>query len=118
MKFLCDVHISYKLVNHLQSIGLECIHVNDILNKWNTKDHEICNFADEYDLVVITKDIDFKNSFLLNKTPKKLVKVNLGNISNNRLIQIITDNIDAIRKLNESRSFLLEINSTYITFIQ
>ena len=32
MKFLCDVHISYKLVSHLKSMGFETIHVNDILD--------------------------------------------------------------------------------------
>jgi predicted nuclease of predicted toxin-antitoxin system len=43
MKFLCDVHISYKLVNRLILLGFECIHVNNILNKWNTTDNEICS---------------------------------------------------------------------------
>lgn len=46
MRFLCDVHISYKLVNHLKSSGCEVIHVNEVLNKWYTKDNDICNYAD------------------------------------------------------------------------
>jgi predicted nuclease of predicted toxin-antitoxin system len=41
MKFLCDVHISYKIVAHLKSLGFESIHVNEILNKSETKDSEI-----------------------------------------------------------------------------
>jgi len=42
MKFLCDVHISYKIVNYFKSMGYEAIHVNEILDKWVTKDNEIC----------------------------------------------------------------------------
>jgi hypothetical protein len=38
MQFLCDVHISYKLVNAIESLGFKCIHVNAILDKWYTKD--------------------------------------------------------------------------------
>ncbi len=33
MRFICDVHISFKIVRHLNSLGYETIHVNDILVK-------------------------------------------------------------------------------------
>jgi predicted nuclease of predicted toxin-antitoxin system len=33
MKFLCDVHISYKVVKHLNSMGFKAVHVNEILDK-------------------------------------------------------------------------------------
>ena len=78
MKFLCDIHISYKIVKHLISLGFDAIHVSDILNKSETKDSAICEYADINDYVVITKDSDFRNSFLVNQTPKKLIKINLG----------------------------------------
>lgn len=38
MKFLCDVHISYKLVNFLNSQGYSTDHVNSILEGSKTKD--------------------------------------------------------------------------------
>jgi hypothetical protein len=41
MKFLCDVHISYKLMIALNKLGFDCIHVNNILDKWFTKDAAI-----------------------------------------------------------------------------
>jgi predicted nuclease of predicted toxin-antitoxin system len=64
MKFLCDVHIPYKLVKHLRLKGFEVFHVNEILDKWITTDSKICFFADENDLIVITKDSDFRNSYI------------------------------------------------------
>jgi len=96
MKFLCDVHISYKIANYLISLGFETIHVNTILQKWNTTDSEICKYADLHNLIIISKDSDFRDSFFVSRTPKKLIKINLGNISNQELIDILAKHIEAI----------------------
>ena len=118
MKFLCDVHISYKIANSLKSLGFEAIHVNEILDKWNTKDKALSKYADENDLIVLTKDVDFKNSFLISSTPKKLVKINLGNISNKVLLDIISANLQAIQNLNLEGEFLMELDPDSTTFIK
>ncbi len=76
MKFLCDVHIPYKLTKHLESLGFVSVHVNKILNKWFTSDAEISEYADKNDFIVITKDSDFRNSYYIKKTPEKLIKIN------------------------------------------
>jgi predicted nuclease of predicted toxin-antitoxin system len=112
MKFLCDVHISYKLVNSLNSSGYEAIHVNQLPDKWHTSDSYICNFADTHDFVVITKDSDFRNNFFIKRSPKKLIKINLGNVSNKLLLTIFDDNLHKINKFQNSDSFLLEIDKT------
>jgi len=110
MKFLCDVHISFKLVRFRHSSGFEAIHVNDILNKSETKDAEICRYADDNNYVVITKDSDFKDTYLVKRSPQKLIKINLGNIPNNDLIQIFDNHLSYISKLDRKKSFLLEID--------
>ena len=92
MKFLFDVHISYKLVTYLKSLGFKTIHVNEILNKSETKDSDICKYADKNDLIVVTKDSDFRDSYFIKRTPRKLIKINLGNIPNQELKTIIADN--------------------------
>ena len=117
MRFLCDVHISYKIANHLISLGFETIHVNRILDKWNTRDKDICDYADSNNLIVITKDSDFRDSFFIKQTPKKHIKINLGNISIQELIEILSENIDSIKKLNSKSFFLVEIDKENITFI-
>ncbi len=117
MKFLCDVHISFKIPKLLVSLGFEAIHVNDILDKWYTTDKDICSYADLNDMIVITKDSDFRDSFFIKQTPKKLVKINLGNISNQELIQILSENIVAIQKLNSKAFFLIEIDKEINTYI-
>lgn len=116
MKFICDVHISFKLVKHLNSLGFKTFHVNDLLNKWHTKDNEISAYADLHDLILITKDYDFRNSFFVKQTPRKLIKISLGNIPNHSLIKIISDNLEAIQKLNSRKRFLVEIDRDFIEF--
>lgn len=109
MKFLCDVHISFKLVKFLSNSGFEAFHVNSLENKWHTKDSEICQFADKNDLMVVTKDEDFRNSFFLRHSTRKLVRVILGNISNQELLTLFEQNLLLINKLHKEGSFYIEL---------
>lgn len=118
MKFICDVHISFKLVSRLKSLGYEALHVNELRNKWYSSDDEIRAYADLHDLILITKDYDFKNSYFVHRSPCKLIKIKLGNISNQQLIEIITDNLQAIEKLNGEDRFMVEIDKDLIVFIR
>jgi predicted nuclease of predicted toxin-antitoxin system len=118
MKILCDVHISYKVCNFFNDYNHRVVHVNQILNKSETKDSEICEYADKHDFIVLTKDLDFKNSFLLKLTPKKLIKINLGNISNIELIKILEENLDLISNLYKINNFLLEIDKDRVNYIE
>jgi len=117
MNILCDVHISYKICKFLNDKNINAVHVNQILNKSETKNSEICVYADSNDYIVLTKDTDFKNTFLINKTPKKLIKTNLGNISNQELMKILEAHLKLIFKLNRKPLFLLEIDIDQIYFI-
>jgi len=95
---------------------IESIHVNDILDRWYTKDKDITIYADTYDYIVFTKDADFRNSHFLSQTPKKLIKLSLGNISTEQLIRILTDNIEKIRKICVNNQFIIEINPNLISY--
>ncbi len=110
MRFLCDVHISKKLSRRLEQLGYVSLHVNDILDSWFTQDGKIAEYCDQEDLTVITKDQDFRNSHLVKRTPKKLVKINLGNIANKDLIQTIENHMDLLLEVHrDSEFFMIEI---------
>jgi predicted nuclease of predicted toxin-antitoxin system len=110
MKFLCDVHISRKIVNHLKMKGHQATHVNDILNKSETTDSDICQYADKNGLIVITKDADFRTSYFISQSPARVIKINLGNISTSDLIAIFDKNMRAIENLETERRFFLEMD--------
>ena len=118
MDFLCDVHISMKVSKRIEELGHNSTHVNFILNKWNTTDAQITEYAERNNLILITKDQDFRNGFLLNSKPKKLVKINLGNISNKKLSEIIESLLDTIHLIEKNhKTFMIEVYETTSSII-
>ncbi len=109
MKVLCDVHIALKVVKFLESMGIEAVHVNNILQGDSSTDQAICEYADENDYIVLTKDGDFKNSHFIQQTPLKLIKVNLGNLSTKKLIELLEKHLDLLIDIFESDICCLEI---------
>lgn len=91
--------------------GAVSYHVNEILKGSATADAEICRYADAHNCIVITKDSDFKNSYLLRNTPKKLIRICLGNISNDKVIELISNNLSLINQIYQDESFYLEIQA-------
>ena len=108
-RVLCDVHIAYKVVRFFEEKGYESTHVNDILDGFYTKDRNISLYANENGLTVVTKDADFKNSHLLEGSPKRLLKINLGNIPTPRLIEILEANLDKIVEHFQAEKCLVEL---------
>ncbi len=114
MKVLCDVHISYKVVRFFKQQNIVAFHVNELPDKWFSKDSFIANYADSNNLVLITKDEDFKNSHFLQSTPKHIVRITLGNISNEKLIIIFSKNLEMITNSMLSEKCYLEINEQFL----
>lgn len=110
---MCDVHISLKVSKKLEKLGHTSFHANYILNKWHTTDVQLMKYADENDLILITKDQDFRNSFILGSKPKKLIKINLGNIPNKELMVILEDLLGKAQLLEKDHSsFMIEVFKT------
>jgi predicted nuclease of predicted toxin-antitoxin system len=86
--------------------------------KFLTKDADICKYADENDFVVITKDADFRDFHFIKKTPRKLIKINLGNISNKELKDVLSQNNSYIQKASQNKSFLIEISRDDVYLIK
>lgn len=118
MNFLCDVHIPIKLAKFLQGKGHSAKHVNQLPAKWHTDDSEICTIADRNECIVITKDEDFRASFLLKRTPRRLIRISLGNISTNALIELFSQHLALIEEVNQHECFFLELGkmTTLYTF--
>jgi len=119
MKFLLDVHIAFKIKNFLiNDCGAEAIHVNNILDGYYSSDHQIAYYADENEFTVITKDIDFRNAYFLKQTPKRIIRICLGNISNHELISLLRKHWEVIEKMHQQyKAFYCEISKEGISLI-
>jgi predicted nuclease of predicted toxin-antitoxin system len=113
MKFIVDAQLPKSLSDFLNQKGFDSIHTLDLPDRNKTKDRQIAKLANEEERVVISKDIDFLDSFLVRSEPRKLIAVRTGNIPNRQLISIFEANLDTIIRMI-SRSNLLEISRTEI----
>lgn len=78
MKFLIDAQLPKSLSDLFKSEGYDCMHTLDLPKRNDTEDNEILKFCLEEMRTIISKDSDFLESFLINKSPKKLILVKQG----------------------------------------
>ena len=108
IRFIVDAHIPKKLADFLKWKGYDAIHTSELPNQNKTKDSEINKISVEEKRVLITKDLDFIESFFISNKPYKLIFLTCGNISNKELINIFKTNFETIIKMiSENR--MLEI---------
>ena len=113
MRFIVDAQLPKSLSDFLNWKGFDSIHTLELPDKNKTKDKLINTLSIEEGRIVISKDIDFLESFLINSEPKKLILIKTGNIPNKNLLEIFTKNLDLIIEMI-SRSNLVEISKTDI----
>jgi predicted nuclease of predicted toxin-antitoxin system len=85
VKFLIDAQLPRLLSNWLNSTGHDSIHTLDLPDGNRTSDIDISEIAEREMRIVVTKDSDFVDSFLLNHSPRKLLLISTGNINNREL---------------------------------
>ncbi|MCL2247402.1 MAG: DUF5615 family PIN-like protein [Lentimicrobiaceae bacterium] len=65
MKFLVDAQLPYGIALFLRDKGFDALHTNDLPDKEYTTDSQIRSIAVSENRIVITKDYDFVDSFIL-----------------------------------------------------
>lgn len=114
MKFIVDAQLPRSLTVFLVQQGLDAIHTTDLPDKNRTSDQFIIDLAEKENRIVISKDIDFLESFVLRNKPAKLLVVRTGNIHNQELIDLFAKYLDILLEILE-RSNLVEISTEQIT---
>jgi predicted nuclease of predicted toxin-antitoxin system len=106
MKFLIDAQLPRRFCLWITAAGHEALHTLDLPSRNCTTDNEILDLAEQQDRIVITKDDDFVQSYLLNGRPAKLLLVSTGNISNAALENVIRTNLAMITGAFETHHYL------------
>lgn len=96
MKFLVDAQLPARLVRFLADAGHDAIHTSELPDGNRTADGDINRIADADDRVVVTKDRDFRDSHLLRGTPRHLLVVTTGNITNDDLLALFAAHLDEV----------------------
>lgn len=96
MRFLVDAQLPLRLVRQLEASGHDARHTSGLADGNRTPDQVVAQLADAEDRVVVTKDGDFRDSHFLRATPRRLLIVATGNISNDALLRLFDDNLEAI----------------------
>src|SRR5262249_50073743 len=115
MKFLIDAHLPRWLAKLLREAGYDTIHTLDLPLGNRTSDKAINELSINEQCVVVTKDSDFVDSFLLRQEPWKLLLVSTGNISNADLIVLFLANIERIAEGFDVFDFI-ELNRSDVIF--
>ena len=96
MKFLLDAQLPLSLKQLFIDKGYDCIHTLDLELGNDTPDKIINSFSVKEQRILITKDSDFFDSFIIRNEPYKLILVKLGNASRKELIQFFHDRFPEI----------------------
>ena len=106
MKFLVDAQLPRRLALFLTNKGHDAIHTLDLSRGNATSDSDISEISIRESRVVIIKDDDFVQSFLLQQKPYKLLLVSTGNIRNSELEVLFEAYLTQIVELLESCQYI------------
>ncbi len=106
MKFLVDAQLPRRFCTWIAAAGHEAKHTLDLPLRNRTTDNDIVDIAVREDRIVVTKDDDFVQSFLVNARPPRLLLVATGNTSNPELEKLMHSNLGAIVNAFESHRFI------------
>ena len=105
MKFLVDAQLPRRLVYWLNEAGQNTLHTLDLPNGNLTTDAELIECAELQGRIVISKDADFVQSFLITGKPRLLL-ISTGNIDNAGLEKILHENLTSIETAFASGRFV------------
>lgn len=106
MKFLVDAQLPKRFCLWIEAAGHDALHTLDLPRRNLTPDKEIIDLAEQEGRIVITKDDDFVQSFLISKRPPKLLLISTGNIANDDLEVLIRSNLDMIAEAFKANYFV------------
>jgi predicted nuclease of predicted toxin-antitoxin system len=96
VRFLVDAQLPARLAAFLADAGHDALHTTALPDGNRTTDAAIAAAADEDGRVVVTKDRDFRDGHVLSGSPRRLLVVAAGNITNAALLALFAEHLDAI----------------------
>jgi predicted nuclease of predicted toxin-antitoxin system len=96
VRFLIDAQLPARLAEFLNQAGHDALHTIGLPDGNRSTDSQIALRADTENRVVVTKDQDSRDGHLLGRSPRKLLVVATGNITNDVLLLLFELHLDAV----------------------
>jgi predicted nuclease of predicted toxin-antitoxin system len=114
LKFLVDAQLPKSLSLLLQQSGHDSKHTLELPLKNKSTDLILIDICRKEQRILITKDKDFEDSFIIRKIPAKLILIKTGNIKNTVLLNIFGKSLKTIIKSISKYQFI-ELDTNGIT---
>jgi predicted nuclease of predicted toxin-antitoxin system len=92
LRFLIDTQLPPRLSVFLNERGYDALHTTAFPDGHLLYDIEIRRIAVQQERIIVTKDSDFYEHYLVNGIPPRLLYLTLGNISNQDLFTLFETN--------------------------
>lgn len=106
MKLIVDAQLPRRIARWLAEHGHDVLHTLDLPKANATSDAEIIDLACRDHRIVVTKDGDFVDAFLVHQRPPQLLWITTGNMSNRELLALLGANLAAIEDALASAGFV------------
>jgi predicted nuclease of predicted toxin-antitoxin system len=106
VKFLIDAQLPTRLADFLNRAGHDAVHTIALPDGNRSTDSQIAQLAETDGRVVVTKDQDFRDGQLLVQSPRQLLVVATGNITNDALLSLFEAHLDSIVSALEEADFV------------
>jgi predicted nuclease of predicted toxin-antitoxin system len=110
LNFLIDTQLPPALARFLIAKGYDAIHTTEYPAGHLLQDSEIIRLAIENHRIIITKDNDFLDNFLLRGSPPDVLLLEVGNIRNADLLMFFEHNMQVIEEAFNSGTHLVILN--------
>jgi predicted nuclease of predicted toxin-antitoxin system len=115
LKFIIDTQLPPKLARFLRDKGYPTIHTSYYSNGHLLGDSVIIDIAIRENRIIITKDSDFLDNFLLNGVPPKVLMLQFGNIKNSELVSLLDIELVQIIDIFSKGGDFITFNRTHIS---
>lgn len=107
MKLLLDENLSYRLIGALERTFPGITHLC-MIQLQRASDLDVWSHARAHDLIIVTKDDDFRQYAFLHGHPPKVIWLKVGNVSTQTILRLMQNHVaDIVRFGSDPDSSLL-----------
>ena len=115
LTFIIDTQLPPKLAKYLSDKGFPSVHTTYFPNGHLLDDKTIVDIPVREHRIIITKDSDFLDNYLLNGIPLRVLRLQFGNISNTELLDLFDRELNRIIQLFDNGARFITFNRTHIS---